>query len=154
MIQSPRLYKEEIYSDNRGEIAHFNELDLSYIKRVYFITHSDLETIRAWQGHPNEIKIFKIIKGAFIVAYLKIDDFKSPSEKHRADYLILQQNRNEYFEIPAGYANGLMALEKNSIIQVYSDLNLEDSLKDKIRFNSDYWFNWKEVQDKILNNYA
>ena len=58
--------------------------------------------------------------------------------------MVLDSNKKNIIEIPGGYANGLKALEPDSEVMVFSEFLLEDSLSDKIRFNSNLWFNWKQ----------
>jgi dTDP-4-dehydrorhamnose 3,5-epimerase-like enzyme len=141
----PKLFSEEIFRDHRGTIASFNLLDLSSFKRTYFITHPNTTIIRAWQGHPHEAKLFRVTKGAFAVGFVQIDDFQHPSNDLKADYQILTENRNEFFLIPKGYANGLKALQDNSTIQVFSDFYLDESINEKIRFSPDNWLNWNTI---------
>ncbi|MGF7141291.1 dTDP-4-dehydrorhamnose 3,5-epimerase family protein [Roseimarinus sediminis] len=143
---TPTLYTEEIFHDHRGTISSFNALDLSPFKRTYYITHPKTDTIRAWQGHQYEQKLFKVIKGKFIVGYVKIDNFQSPAKNLKAEYKILEEKNNEFLLIPKGYANGLKALVTGSIIQVYSDFYLEESLNEKIRFSADKWLDWQSIK--------
>lgn len=142
----PKLFSEELFNDYRGTIASFNELDLSSIKRTYFITHSSTETIRAWQGHQWEAKLFKVTQGRFAVAFVQIDDFENPSPYLKAEYKILTADKNEFLYIPKGFANGLKALEPNSTIQVYSDFYLEESINEKIRFSPNWWLDWNAIK--------
>jgi dTDP-4-dehydrorhamnose 3,5-epimerase len=99
MPNTPTLYTTEIFRDHRGTIASFNTLDLSPFKRTYFITHPSTETIRAWQGHKYESKLFKVIKGKFIVGFVEIDNFDQPSDKLKAEYMILTAAKNEFLFI-------------------------------------------------------
>ncbi|MDK2842445.1 MAG: hypothetical protein PWQ17_1951 [Anaerophaga sp.] len=145
-MTTPFLFTEEIFRDHRGEIGAFNSLDLSPFKRTYFITHDNVRTIRAWQAHQYESKLFKVVKGMFVVGFVKIDNFENPSGDLKADYKILSEGKNEFLFIPKGYANGLKALENNSTIQVYSDFSLDDSIKEKIRFNPGKWLNWNDIK--------
>jgi dTDP-4-dehydrorhamnose 3,5-epimerase len=146
MPNTPTLYTTEIFRDHRGTIASFNTLDLSPFKRTYFITHPSTETIRAWQGHKYESKLFKVIKGKFIVGFVEIDNFDQPSDTLKAEYMILSAAKNEFLYIPKGYANGLKALDNGSVIQVYSDFYLEESINEKIRFSPGKWLNWHTIQ--------
>jgi dTDP-4-dehydrorhamnose 3,5-epimerase len=145
-MTTPILFTEEIFRDQRGEISFFNLLDLSSFKRTYFITHNDVFTIRAWQAHQFESKLFKVVKGIFVVGFVKIDDFENPSDNLKADYKILSEGKNEFLFIPKGYANGLKALKNNSTIQVYSDFSLDESIKEKVRFNPEKWLNWNDIK--------
>ncbi len=141
-MHSPEIIKGGIYSDNRGELLYNNDFDLSTIKRMYIIKHPDKSVVRAWQGHQQEHKYFKCIKGSFVVAWKKIDDFTNPSDNNKAEYTILSESENNVLSIPSGFANGLKALESDSEIMVFSDYKLGESLDDKIRFDKDLWFDW------------
>jgi len=46
--------------------------------------------------------------------------------------------------IPGGYASGFRALVPNSRMIVYSDMNLEDSKLDDLRFDKSFWFEWSQ----------
>jgi len=138
----PIHYKAETFTDERGQLSFFNDLNLEKFKRIYFITHNNTKVIRAWQGHKNEAKLFKVINGVFVLAYVKLDNLTNPSYNLTAKHIVLEANKNEFLYVPPGYANGLKALEKNSTLQVCSTLKLEDSLKDKVRFEPNQWFDW------------
>jgi len=141
-MEIPELIKGGIFTDERGELEYINDFDLSLIKRMYIIRHPDKKVIRAWQGHQQEHKYFKCIKGRFLVAWKKIDDFFNPNDQNKSEFVILQKSKNQVLSIPPGYANGLKALEDNSEIMVFSDYYLNESLDDKIRFDQNLWFDW------------
>ena len=56
-----------MHTDKRGSVAYVNDFDLTEVKRFYKITHSSIETLRAWQGHKREQKWFSCTKGAFVI---------------------------------------------------------------------------------------
>lgn len=141
-METPELIKGDIFTDERGELEYINDFNLSLIKRMYVIRHPDKKIIRAWQGHKLEHKYFKCIKGSFIVAWKRIDNFSYPNDQNEAEYVILSKNKNEVLSIPPGYANGLKALEDNSEIMIFSDYYLGESSDDKLRFDKGLWFNW------------
>ena len=134
----PNIIKGEIFRDDRGIIRHANDFKLPDICRFYSIEHKSTEIIRAWQGHQVETKYFVPLKGTFLVAWVKIDDFTNPSPNLKSEYKILSQNDPSVLHVPPGYANGLRALEVNSIIGVFSDMENEQSVKEKIRYPSDW----------------
>jgi dTDP-4-dehydrorhamnose 3,5-epimerase len=140
----PIHYKAETFIDERGQLNFFNDLNLEKFKRIYYITHNNTKVIRAWQGHKNEAKLFKVTKGVFVLAYVKLDSLINPCHNLTAKHIVLEANKNEFLYVPAGYANGLKALEKNSMLQVFSSMRLEDSLKDKVRFEPNQWFDWNK----------
>lgn len=134
----------EKYSDERGDIFFSNQTSLTNFSRFYFIKHKNTSIIRAWQGHKYESKIFIPIKGVFLLAWVKIDNFEFPSKELKAETIILSSKNYKSVYIPPGYANGLKALEKNSIIQVFSEFDNEKSVEEKIRFPKENWLNWNK----------
>ncbi|MDC0048067.1 dTDP-4-dehydrorhamnose 3,5-epimerase family protein [Verrucomicrobia bacterium] len=132
----------EFFSDQRGEITHSNNSSLEKISRFYFIEHKSTEVVRAWQGHPVEKKMFVAVTGEFLLAWVKIDNFSNPSLNLQAEYIKLSPEKNKCVSIPAGYANGLKAIKKDSKILVFSEFLVNQSMEEKIRFPKHYWFNW------------
>mgnify|MGYP000450276528 FL=1 len=51
--------------------------------------------------------------------------------------------------VPPGYANGAMNITEDSEIMYFSNLSLEESAKDDIRFESNYWDPWKKYSPEI-----
>jgi dTDP-4-dehydrorhamnose 3,5-epimerase-like enzyme len=78
------------HKDERGELSYNNNFDLSPVKRMYIIKHTDKNVVRAWQGHQQEHKFFKCIKGSFVIAWKKIDDFSKPTDNNKSEYVILK----------------------------------------------------------------
>lgn len=145
MTEKPTIIHGGIFSDERGSMRFVNDFRFDDVKRFYFIKHTDTSVIRAWQGHQFEKKYFYPISGSFIVAWVKIDDFNNPSKDLIPEYHILSAQNSEIISVPNGYANGLKALEPNSEIMIFSDMNLEESVNEKIRFPSDWWFDWNKI---------
>ena len=143
-METVQIFNSEIYEDERGKIISNNNLNYSSIKRVYMINHSSTTTIRAWQGHFQETKFFRCIKGEFLVAWKYIGFDIYYIDDSEADYIIITENCNSVIKIPKGYANGLKALKNDSSIMVFSDFCLETSISEKIRFNKNMWFNWSD----------
>jgi dTDP-4-dehydrorhamnose 3,5-epimerase len=142
MSNKPQIIKGGYYNDERGTMRFVNDFQFNDIKRFYFIKHTDIKTIRAWQGHQFEKKYFYPISGSFIVAWVKIDNFENPSKDLIPEHHVLSANNSEILEIPKGYANGLKALEPNSEVLVLSDMKLQASINEKNRYPSNYWLNW------------
>jgi dTDP-4-dehydrorhamnose 3,5-epimerase-like enzyme len=145
-IEIPKLIEGGTHIDERGILSFINDFDLTPVKRFYSITHPNKEIVRAWQGHKQEHKYFYVLKGSFVVAWVKIDRWKSPSKDLKAEYVILQTSDPKILILPPGYANGLKALETNSEIMVFSDYLLNESSDDIIRFNKDWWFDWSQFK--------
>lgn len=145
MSEIPKIIKGGTFSDERGQIRFVNDFHFSDVKRFYFIKHPDTSFIRAWQGHQFEKKYFYPINGSFVVAWVKIDDFENPSKNLTPEYKIISASSSEIISIPKGYANGLKALEPDSEILVFSDMSLEESLNEKIRFPANWWMDWNKL---------
>lgn len=146
MQEEPTIIKGGKFSDERGSMRFVNDFNFSDVKRFYFIKHPNTEFVRAWQGHQCEKKYFYPISGSFVLAWVKIDDFENPSRNLIPEYHILSANNSEILSIPKGYANGLKALEPNSEVLLFSDMELEDSLTENIRYPSDWWMDWKSCK--------
>ena len=145
MTEKPTIIHGGIFSDERGSMRFVNDFRFEDVKRFYFIKHTDTSVIRAWQGHQFEKKYFYPISGSFIVAWVKIDDFNNPAKDLIPEYHVLSAQNSEIVSVPKGYANGLKALEPNSEIMIFSDMSLDESVKEKIRFPSDWWFDWNKI---------
>ena len=140
--ERPKIIEGGIHNDERGELRYNNQFDLSPVKKMYIIKHPDKSVVRAWQGHQKEHKYFQCLKGSFVVAWKKIDDFENPDDQNKAEYKILSENKNEVLSIPPGYANGLKAVENNSEIMVFSNKNLEEAADDQFKFDKSLWLDW------------
>lgn len=128
--------------DYRGKITHVNSLNMDEIKRFYIIYHPDDSIIRAWHGHQNEKKWFYAIKGSWNCAFVKIDDWENPSINLKPEEFHLTDKKSQILCVPEGYANGLKALEPDSIMMVFSNKIFSDALKDSWRYDKKLWVNW------------
>jgi len=149
MPDQPFLIKGNHFSDERGILRFVNEFEFEDVKRFYLIRHPDISVVRAWQGHQFEKKYFYSIAGSFVVAWVKIDDFENPSDNLIPEYHILSAATSEILSVPKGYANGIKALEPNSEIMIFSDMNLEESVKEKIRYPSSKWLDWDKITSPL-----
>lgn len=129
--------------DDRGCLVHNNNFNFNNVKRFYIIQNDKNNFIRAWHAHKKESKYFFCIKGKFKISLVKINNFKNPSKKLKIKNYILNSNISEILFVPKGYANGSMSLQKDSKLMVFSDLTINQSLKDDYRFPFDYWNPWK-----------
>lgn len=146
MTEKPQIIKGGLFSDHRGDMRYVNDFNFSDVKRFYFIKHPDVNVVRAWQGHQFERKYFYPISGKFVLAWVKIDNFENPDKNLIPEYHILSSDTSEIVSIPKGYANGLKALEPNSEVLIFSDMGLDDSKNEKIRFPEENWFDWNMLK--------
>lgn len=134
-----QLIKGNIHKDHRGIVKFVNDFHFEKIKRFYTITHPDTNTIRAWQGHKIETKHFFVSKGSFIINWIAIDNWDSPSKDLNVNSYTLTDTKSEILTILPGHVNGFKALEPDSTMMVFSDMLLEDSKKDDYRFPVEMW---------------
>jgi dTDP-4-dehydrorhamnose 3,5-epimerase len=143
MSANPRIIHGGKYIDERGELFFFNNLDMDAVRRFYTIKHRSTSIIRAWQGHRHEEKWFHVQVGAFKIVVVKPDDWKRPSNEGDKFFFYLSAKEPEVLHIPQSYVTGFCALEKNSIMNVYSNATVEESQKDDYRFEVTTWpVNW------------
>jgi dTDP-4-dehydrorhamnose 3,5-epimerase-like enzyme len=147
-MNSVETVKGGTFIDKRGIINYVNDFSFSNVARFYVIMHKNIDVIRAWQGHKTEKKIFFVVSGTFVISWVKIDNWENPSTNLKAEHKILSESESTILSIPAGYANGLKALEKDSKLLVFSEFELEQSSCEKIRYQSDLWFDWEKLESK------
>ena len=136
---SPTRIEGANFADQRGEINFFNTFDMREVVRFYEIAPSDTMVIRAWQAHRKEKKWMYCHTGAFLVQLIEIADFDDPAKGLEAKKYILDAKNPTVLEIPGGYANGFKALQSNSKLMVFSNMDLEASKNDDHRYPMDYW---------------
>lgn len=144
-MEEPKIISGGDFSDNRGAMRFVNDFQFEDVKRFYFIKHLDTSVVRAWQGHQFEKKYFYPISGRFAIAWVKIDDFNNPSDDLTPEVHLLSADKSEILAVPKGYANGLKALEPDSELMIFSDMSLEESINEKIRYPSDKWLDWDNL---------
>lgn len=129
--------KGENHVDDRGSLRFFNDFDFNEVVRFYIIEPSNTQIIRAWQGHLKEKKWFLAIKGSFEVQYIEMLKTKNGIEFGERHKILISNRTNDILEINAPALNGFKAMEPESILLVYSNLSLSDSLKDDFRVSQD-----------------
>lgn len=144
-LKQPKLYKGEIYIDDRGIVGFNNDLDLSPIKRFYTITNHVPGFIRAWHGHLNEEKYFVVMKGSAIIAAIPMTippliEGEHPFDvtPHQLDYNTryietLHETIPSVYYIPNGYANGFKLLSPDTKLLVLSTSTTAESKDDDYR---------------------
>lgn len=137
-MEKPQLISGNVHEDPRGKLFFNNEVDLSPIKRLYFIEHPDTITVRAWQAHKIEEKWFQAVQGKFEISLIKVN-WENPSDSLPAFKYVLDALKSEILHVPGGYASGFRALENNSKIMVCSDFTLDESKEDDFRFPLEQW---------------
>lgn len=134
-------------TDDRGSLKFINSLNLAPFKRFYIVENHTNGFIRAWHGHKHEAKAVICIKGAAIVAGVRVDNWESPSPDLEVERFILSENKYGALHIPSGYANGFKTLTENAVLMFLSTSTLEESASDDIRFEARTWNPW-DVEER------
>jgi len=141
----PSLITGDSFTDSRGILRFVNDFDFSDVKRFYQIESSYIDIVRAWQGHKAENKYFFVTSGSFLICGVKIDDWENPSKNLPVEKHILSADKSKILMIPAGYSNGIKALEEGSKLIVFSSNTLEGGKDGDYRFEANKWFNWENI---------
>lgn len=134
-------------TDDRGSLKFINSLNLAPFKRFYIVENHSKGFIRAWHGHRHEAKAVICIKGAAIVAGVRVDNWDSPSTELEVERFVLSETKYGALHIPAGYANGFKTLTENAVLMFLSSSTLEESANDDIRFEARTWNPW-DVEER------
>lgn len=135
----PKIIQGGDFSDYRGTISYVNDFSFKDIERFYIISNSEENPIRAWQGHKLDAKNFYCVSGSFKIHFVKIDNWENPSKDLSIETIVVSANDNKIVHIPAGYANAIESLEKDSKLISFSTLPLSKVSDDDVRYDSDYW---------------
>lgn len=136
---NPKIIQGGNFSDHRGTISYVNDFNFKDIERFYIISNSDENPIRAWQGHKLDAKNFYCLSGSFNIYFVKIDNWENPSIDLTVQTVFVSSAESKIVHIPAGYANAIQSLEKDSKLMSFSTLPLANVSEDDVRYPSDYW---------------
>jgi len=133
------------FTDERGYLQSINDFSFKDVCRFYQISNRDTAIIRAWQGHKIEHKYFYVAVGSFVIAWVKVDDFDNPSPTLQPGHIILSADKPGILSVPPGYANGIKSLSPDSILIIYSNLDLKQSEQDRWSYDSSLWMDWSKI---------
>lgn len=136
---SPEVIQGGNFSDHRGTISYVNDFSFNDIERFYIITNSEENPIRAWQGHKLDSKNFYCVSGSFKIHFVKIDNWENPSKDLTIETVEVSEFDSKIVYVPAGYANAVESLEKDSKLISFSTLPLSNVKEDDARYPADYW---------------
>ena len=135
----PKIIQGGNFEDHRGTISYVNDFSFKDIERFYIISNSETNPIRAWQGHKLDAKNFYCISGSFKIHFVKIDNWENPSKDLTIETITASVTDSKIIHIPAGYANAIESLEKDSKLISFSTLPLSQVSEDDVRYDSNYW---------------
>lgn len=137
-----RLLSGGLASDDRGVLRFVNGFDLLEYRRFYLVENHQPSFVRAWHAHKLEAKAVTVVRGAAVVAAVRIDDWDNPSRDLEVMRVVLAAQSPTVMEIPPGYANGFMTLQADTQMMFFSSSTLEESLGDDFRFPARHWDVW------------
>src|SRR5439155_12324049 len=79
-VEEPRLMVGGSLTDDRGTVAFVNDFDPSTCRRCYVVTNHSAGFVRAWHGHRKEGKYVSVLRGAAIVAAVRVLDWDHPDK--------------------------------------------------------------------------
>jgi len=145
-LTEPELIPGGTATDDRGRVHFANEFDLRDARRLYIVENFAAGTVRAWHAHRHERKWVMALAGAALACCVAIDDWGAPSQDAKVHRFTLDGDRPAVLAIPAGYANGAMALLPGTRLLYVSDASLEESLGDDVRYPARYWDPWQVAE--------
>ena len=137
--RQPTLIPAGFAVDDRGQVTFANEFSFHGIQRFYLVENFSTDIIRAFHGHLREDKYVFAVSGSAIVAAVELDNTAAPNAKNRVYRFVLSARQPALLHIPAGYANGFRALERDTKLLFLSTSTLEAAKADDYRLPYDYW---------------
>ncbi len=138
-FEKPQLIKGGLAVDERGQVTFANDFDFKGVKRFYMVENFSQEIIRGFHGHLKEAKYGLAVSGTALVVVGRMDNPEKPDKNGEIHRFILSARKPEVLCIPAGYANGIRALEKGAKVIFFSTASMEETKDDDFRFPYDYW---------------
>lgn len=135
----PKIIEGGVFQDQRGSVSFVNDFKFDDIKRFYVISNSEQNPVRAWQGHKLDTKNFYCTKGSFRVSIVEIDNWENPSKDLEVRNFVLKASESKVLQIPAGYANAVQALERDSQLLSFCTLPLDRAAEDDVRYDKQMW---------------
>lgn len=145
MLNKPTLCKGGTFSDERGVLNYVNEETPGNYRRFYFITHLDINIVRAWQGHRSEEKGFYVVNGSFVIAVVQPQNFETPDDNEKPELFSLTSENNQFLRVPGGCYTGIKAFTAGSKLLVLSGFDLAGSKADDFRQPKDKWVDWNII---------
>ena len=144
MQKTPKIINVDVSIDDRGEIVHCNNFNFqkNKIKRFYQIQNNNINFVRAWHAHKKENKFILILNGSLKICTIKIDNWENPSKNLKKSTFVIGEKKPQILFIPGGYAHGTQNLIQNTKFIVFSNFDINESIKDDFRYACNYWGNW------------
>ncbi len=141
--EEPRLMVGGTVTDDRGTLAFVNDFDPSACRRCYVVTNHSAGFVRAWHGHRKEGKYVSVLRGAAIVAAVRVLDWDHPDKNAKVHRYVFSERSPSVLFVPPGYVNGAMSLTADTMIHYFSTSTLAESRGDDIRIDARFWDPWQ-----------
>ena len=128
-------------SENRQLSANNSEINGNFLgkaKSCITIAPAKIHQLYAWYGHRHQQKWYRASQGSFLLLIVEPDSWQRPSFNLPVREFILKENK--CIHVPAGHAIGYKALEKDSSLKAFSDLEYEPSCLDEFPFDANLWY--------------
>lgn len=129
-------------TDDRGTLMFINAFDTMKARRFYVVSNHAQGFVRAWHGHRKEGKYVTVLRGAALVAAVRVEDMANPDPAALVERYVLSERSPSMLYIPPGFANGAMTLTADAIIQYFSTATLDESKGDDFRIDARFWDPW------------
>lgn len=132
--------------DDRGVLTFNNAFDMTEVKRFYHVANHQSGFVRAWHGHKRESKYIYVVKGAALIASVRVVDWENPDPDSPVERHVLSQHQSNILFIPGGHAHGYKTLVQDTVVMFFSTSSLEESAQDDFRFDAYYWKPWEVLE--------
>ena len=138
--QKAELIAGGLFNDERGRISFVNSFAFLDIKRFYIVQNKGINFLRGWNFHRTESKFFYALIGVFKIGIVEAgSDGQLPDRNHKPQFFILEASRPSILAIPPMHANMVINLTEGAQLLIFSDMNVENSIEEKIRIPKDHW---------------
>lgn len=142
----PTLIVGGANTDDRGTVTFVNGFEFAGVQRFYLVANHRSGLVRAWHAHRREAKYVTVVRGAAVVAAVRVDDWEHPSPDLVPVRYVLSADQPSVLFIPPGHANGFMSLTDGAKLLFFSTATLEESRADDVRFDARLWDPWGVVE--------
>lgn len=149
-MDKPFLIPINNYIDERGQVYGITQfIDDTFkdkvkdtrdlYKRVYTVSNFQTKQIRAFHGHKISSTILHVIKGAAKIVTMPIglENSLAHTRINSLEVFTLSDKKPGLVYVPAGWYNGHISLEPNTIYVVLSSASIYDVKDDDIRLSYD-----------------
>lgn len=140
-MKTPNVIEGAKFQDHRGVLRFNNNLNIESAKRIYVIENQNLEDKRGWQGHKIEQRWFSVMRGAFVIEIIQVDDLKNPTKVTKHYEFELSDKQMDVLHVPPGHMTSIRSLKESSALLVMSDFLMgetQDEHRLPINYFDDY----------------